>query len=137
MDDFKPNFRVLSGTAPAFTGTSADTIVVNCKAGNAIGGTVDFTVTITITEVTSSNSLLFPASNTAAFLTANASNVTALQRAANGTGASDAWTISMWVKPSTDTSSQALFYYGGDNLTTKGTIQINQFNGGNVLFSIW
>ena len=125
---------VLSGTAPAFAGTSADTIVVNCKAGNAIGGTVDFTVTITITEVTSSNSLLFPASNTAAFLTANASNVTALQRAANGTGASDAWTISMWVKPSTDTSSQALFYYGGDNLTTKGTIQINQFNGGNVLF---
>ena len=125
---------ILSGTAPSFTGTSADTIVVNCKAGNAIGGTVNFTVTITITEVTSSNSLLFPASNTAAFLTANASNVTALQRAGNGTGASDAWTISMWVKPSTDTSSQALFYYGGNDLTNKGTIQINQFNGGNVLF---
>jgi hypothetical protein len=39
------NSGVLSGTAPAYLGTSADTIVVNCKAGNAIGGTVDFTVT--------------------------------------------------------------------------------------------
>ena len=125
---------ILSGTAPAFAGTSADTIVVNCKAGNAIGGTVDFTVTVGITEVTATgNALLFPASNTAAFLTGNASNISALQRAANGTGSSDAWSISMWVKPSTDTTSQALFYYGGNNLTTKGAIQISQFSGGNVL----
>ncbi|HAW05637.1 MAG TPA: hypothetical protein DCW83_13185, partial [Saprospirales bacterium] len=58
----------------------------------------------------------------------------ALQRSGNGTGSSDAWSISMWVKPSTDTSSQALFYYGGNNLTTKGAIQISQFSGGNVLF---
>ena len=125
---------ILSGTAPSFAGTSADTIVVNCKAGNAIGGTIDFTVTVTITQVTGGNALQFPASNTAAFLTGNASNVSALQRAGNGTGSSDAWSISMWVKPSTDTSSQALFYYGGNNLTTKGVIQINQFSGGNVLF---
>jgi hypothetical protein len=125
---------ILSGTAPAFAGTSADTIVVNCKAGNAIGGTVDFTVTVGITEVTATgNALLFPASNTAAFLTGNASNISALQRAGNGTGSSDAWSISMWVKPSTDTTSQALFYYGGNNLTTKGAIQISQFSGGNVL----
>ena len=124
---------ILSGTAPAFAGTSADTIVVNCKAGNAIGGTIDFTVTVEITEVTGGNALQFPANNTAAFLTGNASNVSALQRSGNGTGSSDAWSISMWVKPSTDTSSQALFYYGGDNLTTKGTIQISQFSGGNVL----
>jgi hypothetical protein len=125
---------VLSGTAPAFAGTSADTIVVNCKAGNAIGGTVDFTVTVTITEVTGGGSLLFPASNSAAFLTGNASNISALQRSGNGTGSSDAWSISMWVKPSANTSSQALFYYGGNNLTTKGAIQISQFSGGNALF---
>ena len=125
---------ILSGTAPAFTGTSADTIVVNCKAGNAIGGTIDFTVTVGITEVTGGNALQFPASNTAAFLTGNASNISALQRSGNGTGSSDAWSISMWVKPSTDTSSQALFYYGGNNLTTKGAIQISQFSGGNILF---
>ena len=124
---------ILSGIAPAFAGTSADTIVVNCKAGNAIGGTIDFTVTITITQAAGGNALQFPASNTAAFLTGNASNVAALQRAGNGTGSSDAWSISIWVKPSTDTSSQALFYYGGNNLTTKGAIQISQFSGNNVL----
>ena len=45
------NSGILSGTAPTYLGTSADTIVVNCKAGNAIGGTVDFTVTATVLEI--------------------------------------------------------------------------------------
>ena len=48
------NTGVLSGTAVAFVGTSADTITVNCKAGNAIGGTVNFTVTVTVAEAVSS-----------------------------------------------------------------------------------
>ena len=40
---------VLIGTAPAYTHRAGQmTIVVNCKAGNAIGGTVDFTVTVTV-----------------------------------------------------------------------------------------
>ena len=49
------NSGVLSGTAPAHLGTAADTIVVNCKAGNAIGGTVEFTVTVTVTQVAYTN----------------------------------------------------------------------------------
>jgi hypothetical protein len=126
---------VLSGTAPAFTGGAADTIVVNCKAGNAIGGHVDFTVTVTVASYATTNtkSLRFPNSSSA-YLNGNAANVTALQRAANGTGATDAWSISMWVKPSTSTNSQQLFYYGGDDLVNEGRIDIVQFQGNNLLF---
>jgi hypothetical protein len=78
---------VLSGTAPAYVGTSADTIVVNCKAGNAIGGTVNFTVTVTVAQVsyTNSKSLKFTNSSTA-YLNGNHALVTSLQRTGNGSG---------------------------------------------------
>jgi len=129
------NSGVLSGTAPTYLGTSADTIVVNCKAGNAIGGTIEFTVTITVTQVayTNNNSLKFPSSSNA-YLNGNHALVTSLQRTGNGSGASDAWSISMWVKPSTITNSQTLFYFGGDDLTNEGRIDITQFSGNNLLF---
>ena len=128
------NSGVLSGTAPAFANTSADTIVVNCKAGNAIGGSVNFTITVTVTATLAANttSLQYPSTNTSSVLTGNPANVTALQRAANGSGSSDAWTISMWVKPVSDSNEQTLFYYGGDNLTTEGRIEITQFSGTNL-----
>lgn len=124
---------ILSGTAPAYLGTSADTIVVNCKAGNAIGGTVDFTVTVTIDEdttYTNTNSLQFGSSSTQ--LVGNASNVTALQRAANGSGASDAWSISLWVYPSSSSNQESIFYFGGTNPATDGAITLEQFSGGNL-----
>ena len=125
---------VLSGTAPAFAGTSADTIVVNCKAGNAIGGTVEFTVTVTVASYASTNtkSLKFPSSSNA-YLNGSATNVPSLARAANGAGAGDAWSVSMWVKPSTVTNAQTLFYYGGDDLTNEGSITLTQFIGNNLL----
>jgi hypothetical protein len=126
---------VLSGTSPSYLGTSADTIVVNCKAGNAIGGTVNFTVTVTVAQVsyTNSKSLKF-SNNSTAYLNGNHALVTSLQRTGNGSGSSDAWSISMWVKPSTITNSQTLFYYGGDDLANEGRIDLTQFSGGNLLF---
>jgi hypothetical protein len=129
------NSGVLSGTAPAHLGTSADTIVVNCKAGNAIGGAIEFTVTVTVAQVayTNNKSLKFPSSSNA-YLNGNHALVTSLQRTGNGSGASDAWSISMWVKPSTITNSQTLFYFGGDDLTNEGRIDITQFSGSNLLF---
>ena len=129
------NSGVLSGTAPAFLGTSADTIVVNCKAGNAVGGSVDFTVTITISEdvsYTNTNSLQFGNSSTQ--LVGNASNVTALQRASNGAGASDAWSISLWVYPSSNSNQESIFYYGGTNPATDGAITLEQTSGANLAF---
>ena len=125
---------ILSGVAPAYVGSAADTIVVNCKAGNAIGGHVDFTVTVTVASYASTNtkSLRFP-NGSNAYLNGNAANVTALQRAGNGAGASDAWSVSLWIKPSTSTTAQTLFYYGGDDLTNEGRIDITQFQGNNLL----
>ena len=129
------NRGILSGTAPAHLGTSADTIVVNCKAGNAIGGAIEFTVTITVTQVayTNNKSLKFPSSSNA-YLNGNHALVPSLQRTGNGSGSSDAWSISIWVKPSSITNSQTLFYFGGDDLTNEGRIDITQFSGNNLLF---
>tara|TARA_R110000765_G_scaffold93781_3_gene176753 strand:- start:1429 stop:5790 length:4362 start_codon:yes stop_codon:yes gene_type:complete len=126
---------VLSGTAPAFAGTSADTIVVNCKAGNAVGGSVDFIVTVTVASYASTNtkSLKFPSSSNA-YLNGNHALVPSLQRTGNGSGSSDAWSISMWVKPSTVTNAQTLFYFGGDDLVNEGRIEIQQFSGNNIVF---
>lgn len=126
---------VLSGTAPAFAGTSADTIVVNCKAGNAVGGATNFTVTVTVAEITYTNtkSLSFPSSGNG-YLTGSASSVSTLQRAANGSGASDAWSISMWVKPGTSSLSQQLFHYGGNTAYSTGAISLSQQNATDLVF---
>tara|TARA_B110000037_G_scaffold87645_1_gene103863 strand:+ start:809 stop:4417 length:3609 start_codon:yes stop_codon:yes gene_type:complete len=122
------NSGILSGTAPAFLGTSADTIVVNCKAGNAIGGTVDFTVTVSVLEdasYTNTKSISF--NGTSSLLQGNPTLVTALDRASNGDG--NAWTISMWVKPSSATGTQTLMVYGALDDYNNGAITIKQSGG--------
>ena len=121
---------VLSGTAPAFAGTSSDTIVVNCKAGNAIGGTVDFTVTVTITEVAYTNSKSLNFNQTSQWLQGNPVNMTALERASNGDG--NTWTVSMWVKPNSSTATQTLMVYGAGDDYNGGAITLKQ-NGGTSL----
>ena len=127
------NTGVLSGTAPAFVGTSADTIVVNCKAGNAIGGTVDFTVTVTVAQVsyTNSNSLSF--NGTTSFLQGNPVNMTALERTSNGDGS--AWTISLWVKPSSSTANNTLLVYGAGDDYNGGAITLKQQGGTSLVLN--
>ena len=125
---------VLTGTAPAFAGTATDTIVVACKAGNAIGGTIDFTVTVTVASYASTNTKSLEFGNASASLQGPHANVTALQRAGNGTGAGDAWTISIWVKTENISNSQTIFYYGGDDTTNEGRIEITQFATSSVMF---
>ena len=127
------NSGVLSGTAPAFLGTSADTIVVNCKAGNAVGGTVDFTVTISVTEIAYTNNKSLNFNGTTSFLQGNPVNVTALERATNGDGS--AWTISMWVKPSSNTANQTLMVYGAGNDYAGGAITLKQSGGTSLVLN--
>jgi hypothetical protein len=116
---------ILSGTAPAHAGTAADTIVVSCKAGNAIGGTVEFTVTVTVASAatyTNTSSLRF--NGTSAFLQGNPTTMNALDRVTNGDG--DAWTVSMWVKKvGTSTSSQTLMAYGTGDMTSSGVVSLS------------
>jgi len=125
---------VLSGTAPAFVGTSADTIVVNCKAGNAIGGTVDFTVTVTVAEVAYTNSKSLSLNGTSQWLQGNPTVMNALDRATNGDG--NAWTISMWVKPdTTNTSNQTLLVYGAGDDYNGGAITVKQSGGTSLVLN--
>ena len=54
-----------------------------------------------------------------------------LGRTTNGTGSSDAWTISFWFKPGTSTNqSQTIVYFGSQDVTNQGCIQI-KYNGQN------
>jgi hypothetical protein len=121
------NSGVLSGTAPAYLGTAADTIVVNCKAGNAVGGTVDFTVTVTVAQIAYTNSKSLSLNGTSNWLQGNPVNLTALERATNGDG--NAWTISMWVKPNNSTATQTLMVYGAGNDYNGGAITLKQSGG--------
>mgnify|MGYP003630473987 CR=1 FL=1 len=124
---------VLSGTAPAHTGTSADTIVVNCKAGNAIGGTVAFTVTVTVAQAAYTNSLSLNFNGTSSWLQGDPLNITALDRVTNGDG--NAWSISMWVKPTGTTSTQTLLVYGFGNDYSGGAITLKQSGGTSLVLN--
>ena len=124
---------ILSGTAPAYLGTAADTIIVNCKAGNAIGGTVDFTITVTVDEVAYTNNKSINFNGTTSFFQGNPINMTALERASNGDGS--AWTISMWVKPSSNTANQTLLVYGAGNDYSGGAITLKQQGGSSLILN--
>ena len=127
------NSGVLSGTAPAFLGTSADTIVVNCKAGNAIGGTVDFTVTISVTEIAYTNSKSLNFNGSSNWLQGNPVNMNALERASNGDG--NSWSLSMWVKPNNNTSNQTLMVYGAGDDYNYGAITLKQSGGTSLVLN--
>ena len=116
------------GTAPAYNGSS-DSYVINCKAANAIGGVVNFQVTLNVQEITYTNtkSLKFR-DGASSYLGGNAALITSLERSANGSGSSDAWTISIWYKGSTANQGQTLFYFGGNDTVNTGHIEIKQTN---------
>ncbi len=124
------NTGVLSGTAPAFAGTSADTILINCKAANVLGGAVSFQVTLNVEEITYTNtkSLKF-VNGVNSYLGGNASQITSLERSGSGSGASDAWTLSMWIKDTLGNNpGQTLFYFGSNDITNGGHIEVRQIN---------
>ena len=52
-----------------------------------------------------------------------------LGRVSNGSGASDAWTLSFWFKGGTsNNASQTIFYFGAQDVANQGSIQV-KFNG--------
>lgn len=124
---------IISGTAPAHLGTSADTIVVNCKAGNAIGGTVEFTVTVTVAQSAYTNSKSINFNGSTSYFQGNPVNMNALERASNGDG--DAWTISMWVKPWNNTATQTLMVYGAGDDYNGGAITLKQLGGTSLVLN--
>lgn len=47
-----------------------------------------------------------------------------LGRSGNGSGSSDAWTISFWIKPTNSSSGRVIFYYGSNDTTNGGYVEI-------------
>ena len=47
-----------------------------------------------------------------------------LGRSSNGSGSGDAWSISMWFKPSTSTNGQTVFYFGASDVTNSGFVEV-------------
>jgi len=47
-----------------------------------------------------------------------------LGRSGNGSGVSDAWTVSFWIKPTNSSSGRVIFYYGSNDTTNGGYIEI-------------
>ena len=116
---------VLTGTAPSDTGTH----VVNMKAGNVLGGVVNFQVTLEVIEpvYTNTKSLLFR-DGVNSYLGGNAALVSALERSGNGSGSSEAWTIAFLYKGGSSNQGQTLFYYGANDIVNNGHIEIKQTN---------
>jgi len=63
--------------------------------------------------------------NNSDYLGANASLLdSTLGRAGNGSGSGDAWTIGFWVKPTNSSTGRVLFYYGSNDTTNGGYIEL-------------
>lgn len=118
---------IILGTAPAYDSSvpSNNTITYTLKAANPYGIT-SVTVTVNVLESVFANtkSIIFD-TGASAYLGANASLLDGvLGRSGNGSGSSDAWTISTWIKPSSNSSGRVLFYFGDHDTTNGGFIEI-------------
>ena len=121
-----PGVTTVDGNARKLIGGSSlavGTYNIPVKAINYNGEDSE-TVILTVSAPPFSNtkSVQF---NNSDYLGANASLLDAtLGRAGNGSGSSDAWTIALWFKPGTDTSGQTIFYFGDNDVTNAGCINV-------------
>ena len=102
------NVRKLIGGSTLASGTYTFT----AKAINYNGvDTQTLTLTVSTPAFANTKSINF---NTNEFLGANAALLdNTLGRTGNGSGSSDAWSISFWIKPSTNSNNQGIFLFGG------------------------
>jgi hypothetical protein len=120
------------GTAPMYSGFE-DSYTINCKAANAIGGITNFTVNITVTPVTYTNSKSLSFDGDTNYLQGNPTNMASLERLSSGDG--NAWTVAMWIKPAMNVGVNPLLVFGSGEATSGGTISMSQVNGGDFILS--
>ena len=115
---------------------TAGVYTVSVKAINYFGEDSE-TITITVSDPPFSNSKSVQFYNQD-WLGANASQVdSVLGRSSNGSGSSDAWSISLWFNGSTATQGQTILYFGDNDTANGGYIQLMQVNsGGNKLLRL-
>ena len=105
------------------SGLASGTYNIPVKAINYNGEDSE-TVVLTVSTPPFSNTKSVQFSNQD-YLGANASLLdSTLGRTGNGSGSGDAWTISFWVKPTNSSSGRVIFYYGSNDTTNGGFIEI-------------
>ena len=113
------------GTAPAYDGSvsSNNSYTYIVKVGNPFGMS-SATVTVTVLENVWQDTRSVAFSNQD-YLGANAALLDgALGRSGSGSGSSDAWTISFWIKPSSTGSGRVVLYYGANDTTNGGHLEV-------------
>ena len=105
------------------SGLAAGTYNIPVKAINYNGEDSETIVlTVSTPPFANTKSVQF---NSQDYLGANASLLdSTLGRSGNGSGASDAWTIGFWLKPTNSTSGRVLFYYGSNDTANGGYIEV-------------
>ena len=113
------NIRKIIGGSSLGVGTYN----IPIKAINYNGEDLE-TIVLTVSNPSFANtkSVIF---NTNDYLQANAGILqNVLGRAGNGAGASDAWSISFWIKPSTNGNNQGILLFGGVYTSSQAVIDI-------------
>ena len=107
---------------------TAGTYNINAKAINYFGEDSE-TITLTVSTPPFSNTKSVQFNNND-WLGANAGILqNVLGRSSNGSGSGDAWSISFWFKAGTaNNASQTIFYFGNQDVTNNGYIQV-KYNG--------
>lgn len=117
------NVRKLIGGS----GLSVGTYNITAKAINYFGeDTETIVLTVSAPPFSDTKSVNFQNQD---WLGANASLLDAeLGRSSNGSGSGDAWSISMWYKGSTDNQGQVILYFGDNDTTNGGYVELRQTN---------
>lgn len=121
-----PSITTVDGNVRKLIGGSslaAGTYNIPVKAIN-YNGQDNETLVLTVSTPPFSNtkSIQF---NNSDYLGANASLLdNTLGRSGNGSGSGDAWTIGFWLKPTNSNSGRVLFYYGSNDTTNGGYIEV-------------
>jgi len=113
------NLRKLIGGS----GLAVGTYNMTAKAVNYFGEDTE-TISLVVSSPPYSNTKSVNFQNQD-YLGANAALLdSVLGRSGNGSGSSDAWSISMWFKPSTNANGQTVFYYGASDVTNVGFVEV-------------
>lgn len=115
------NTRKLIGGSTLAVGT----YTITAKAINYFGEDTE-TISLVVSGPSYSNTKSVNFQNQD-YLGANASLLDPiLGRSGNGSGSGDAWSISMWYKGSADNAGQTIFYFGDQDITNSGYIELRQ-----------
>jgi len=118
------NVRKLIGGSSLSAGTYTPTV----KAINYFGeDSKTITINVATPAFSDTKSVKF---DNLDYLDGDATEVNSvLGRASNGLGSSDAWTISMWVKPLASQNNQTFLYFGGNDNNNEGHVWLRYYGG--------